>query len=90
MKNEDVNETQKNPGLISFKNDNLGGYIREPEKESQEEKLETIAEEIQKECHQKVEAIKAQNNLIDYQDATNVFLFRKIAELQIQIKNLNK
>ena len=36
-KEAEVKETQKNPGLISFKNDNFAGYIREPEKESQEQ-----------------------------------------------------
>lgn len=51
------------------------------------DELENLSKEIQQECHQTVEAIKKQNNLIDYQDATNVFLFRKLAELQLQINH---
>ena len=52
--------------------------------------LETITEEIQKECHVMIELVASKTDTPNYQDITNVFLFRKIAELQIQIKNLNK
>lgn len=47
------------------------------------------AKEIQEECHKTVEYIVAHTENCNHQDATNVFIFRKLAELQLQI-NQNK
>jgi hypothetical protein len=57
--------------------------------EEQENLIQTKAEEFQDECHAIVEKIKA-NTSVTYQDATNVFIFRKLAELQFEIDELKK
>ena len=57
--------------------------------EEQENLIQTKAEEFQDECHAIVEKIKA-NTSVAYQDATNVFIFRKLAELQFEIDALKK
>ena len=57
--------------------------------EEQENLIQTKAEEFQDECHAIVEKIKA-NTSVAYQDATNVFIFRKLAELQFEIDELRK
>ncbi len=50
------------------------------------EKIDELTIKIQKECHTTVEmAIKA-NDKLTYQDITNVFIFRKIAELQVALE----
>lgn len=51
-----------------------------------EETLEDIAEQIQNECHKFVESMPN----INYQNATNVFLFMKLAELTLKIKNYER
>jgi hypothetical protein len=49
----------------------------------------TLAEQFQKDCHQIVEAaIKEADTPVSYQDATNMFLFNKLAELQMEILRL--
>jgi len=47
------------------------------------QQIQSIAESIQKECHQIVEYImkSTDNKEVNVQDATNVFIFRKLAEL---------
>lgn len=47
-----------------------------------------LAKKIQDECHDSVDFIMAETFNINYQDATNVFLFRKLAELTVYIKEL--
>ena len=47
-----------------------------------------LAEHIQEECHKTVEYIMANSPKVEHQDAVNVFIFRKLAEIQIQIKEL--
>jgi hypothetical protein len=46
------------------------------------ETIEDVAEQIQKECHSFVEKI----NNVSYQDATNIFMFKKLAELTLKLK----
>jgi hypothetical protein len=57
---------------------------------SEHEKLiQEKAEEFQNECHSVVELIKS-NTSVDYADATNVWIFRKLAEMQLEIDALKK
>ena len=48
-----------------------------------QETLEEITEQIQKDCHKFVESIISN---VTYQDATNTFLFMKLAELTLKLK----
>ena len=45
--------------------------------------LEEITEQIQNECHNFIESVPN----VNYQDATNTFLFMKLAELTLKLKN---
>lgn len=54
-----------------------------------EEEILKIAEGFQDECHAMVEKIKA-NTSAAYQDATNIWMFKKLAELQLEIDRLKK
>ena len=54
----------------------------EPKKET----LEEITEQIQNECHSFIESVPN----VNYQDATNVFIFMKLAELTLKLKNYEK
>lgn len=52
-------------------------------------KIEDKAKAIQQECHRTVEfIIKNAQTPVTVQDATNVFLYRKIAELEEMISSL--
>ena len=50
---------------------------------NKQETLEEITEQIQNECHSFVESVPN----VNYQDATNTFLFMKLAELTLKLKN---
>ena len=52
--------------------------------EPKQETLEEITEQIQKDCHKFVDSIISK---VTYQDATNTFLFMKLAELTLKLKN---
>lgn len=56
----------------------------------QEELIQKRAEKLQEECHTIVEFVKENNSMMGYQDATNVWMFRKLAELELQIDELKK
>lgn len=55
-------------------------------------KTETIEKMMilnQKECHQQVEMLLNKHKKLDmesYQDATNIWLFKKLAQLEYQLK----
>lgn len=55
-------------------------------------KTETIQKMMllnQKECHQQVETLFSDKKKLDiqsYQDATNIWLFKKLAELEYKLK----
>ena len=49
-----------------------------------QETLEDITEQIQNECHSFIESVPN----VNYQDATNTFLFMKLAELTLKLKNI--
>ena len=51
--------------------------------EPKQETLEEITEQIQKDCHKFVDSIISK---VTYQDATNTFLFMKLAELTLKLK----
>lgn len=63
-------------------------FFLSPDKE--ERQLQDIAESIQSECHRTVEYVKDNSNNFSYPDATNVFIFRKLAELQLEINKLKR
>ena len=49
------------------------------------ELLEVMTTDIQSQCHLVVEsAMRQSKKNITYQDSTNVFIFQKLAELQIE------
>ena len=54
--------------------------------EPKQETLEEITEQIQKDCHKFVESVTN----VTYQDATNTFLFMKLAELTLKLKKYEK
>ena len=54
-----------------------------PDLRKKQETLEEITEQIQKDCHKFVESIISK---VTYQDATNTFLFMKLAELTLKLK----
>lgn len=47
-----------------------------------------ISERLQDDCHKVVEAVMQESNKVSYQDATNVWLFNKLAELENRIEEL--
>lgn len=53
-------------------------------------KVQAIAESFQKECHKAVEEIikESNNQNLTVQDCTNVWMFRKLAELQFLLNCL--
>ncbi len=59
---------------------------------AKEKDIDDLAEHFQRSCHETVSYVmKHQKTLPDngsVQDATNVWLFRKLAELQIEINEL--
>jgi hypothetical protein len=48
------------------------------------------AEQLQEDCHKVVGDIMGRSQKVSYQDATNVWLFNKLAELQNRIEELEK
>ena len=45
-------------------------------------------DDIQKKCHAYVEQVLKEKPNVGYQDATNVYLFHKIAELELMVEKL--
>ena len=55
----------------------------------EDEILSLKIDEIQKECHRCVEFVKSQKPVtFNYQDATNIFLFKKLAEQEIRLQRI--
>lgn len=54
-----------------------------------QDEILTIAEKFQDECHAAINAIMIEKD-VSYQDATNVWMFKKLAELQHEINTLKK
>ena len=48
-----------------------------------------ISEQLQKDCHKTVDSITSKAKA-SYQDATNVWLFTKLAEIETRLKKLEK
>ena len=59
---------------------------------SNQKEIDDLAERFQKDCHKTVETIFENHKFIpdagSVQDATNVWLFRKLAELQLEINDV--
>jgi len=54
-----------------------------------EKEIDELTTALQKECHHQVEFVeKHLKKEFNYQDATNAYIFRKIAELAYEIKKL--
>jgi hypothetical protein len=51
------------------------------------ETLEEVTKQIQNECHNFTKLVVPN---VSYQDATNTFLFMKLAELTLKIQNYEK
>lgn len=56
--------------------------------QKQKELIQKRAEKLQEECHAALEIIKGNNSTIDYQDAVNVWMYTKLAELELQVEYL--
>jgi hypothetical protein len=52
------------------------------------EKLQFLAEELQKDNHETIERIANATKNCSHQDASNVWLFRKLAEMEIRLREL--
>lgn len=77
----------KTPDGIFYNQDNVPyGYYKIiiPKEETKQETLEEITKQIQNECHEFVKSVPN----VNYQDATNTFLFMKLAELTLKTKKL--
>jgi hypothetical protein len=48
----------------------------------------TLAEKMQADCHQLVEKIMSDDPKVGYMDATMIFVFNKLAEIQLMIENI--
>lgn len=51
------------------------------------EEISTEAKKLQQECHNLIDFL-AREKKVTYQDATNIFMFSKLAELSLEIKKL--
>ena len=51
-------------------------------------KQQKIAEKLQEDCHKTVEAVLKESKKVSYQDATNVWLFNKLAEMELRLQEL--
>jgi hypothetical protein len=54
----------------------------------QDQEILTIAEHLQQDCHQTVEVIMYEKKNATVQDATNVWMYRKLAEMELRIRQL--
>jgi hypothetical protein len=75
-------EEQKQHLINIMKADEELGLYEEPKQET----LQEITEQIQNECHSFIESVPN----VSYQDATNTFLFMKLAELTLKLKKHEK
>ena len=50
-----------------------------------EEAIQKRAEELQQECQKFIESVEIKKKY-DYQDLVNIWMFRKLAELQLNLK----
>ncbi len=54
------------------------------------EKILTRAEKIQSDCHDTISQLKKAGSNAEYQDLTNAYLFKKLAEFEVRIEELTK
>lgn len=50
--------------------------------------LMNIADAFQKDCHALTDELMTRHNKLEMQDATNVWTFKKLAEFEIRLRNL--
>lgn len=56
----------------------------------QKNKVDILAEQLQDDCHKTVDVIMKNLPNATYQDATNVWIFRKLAELELRVRKAGK
>jgi hypothetical protein len=66
--------------------DGIGNAVDNLNNTPPQETLEDVTEQLQNECHKFVENV----SYVTYQDATNTFIFMKLAELTLKLKNYEK
>jgi len=49
---------------------------------------EQLTEKIQNDCHKLTDAMIKRSKKVKVQDATNVFLFHKLAEIELRLRQL--
>lgn len=52
------------------------------------EKTLQVAENFQNDCHKTVELIMNEKKDCSYQDATNVWLFKKLADFEMRLRSI--
>lgn len=52
--------------------------------------LKRLSEEFQADCHLTVEQIMHQSKKVSYQDATNIWLFQKLAQLDLRLQEIER
>ena len=75
---------EKSINIMSIANSMFS--IKQPKQNTMSEELSKTAEQIQNECHKFVESVPN----LSYQDATNVFIFMKLAELTTKLKEYER
>lgn len=55
-----------------------------------DKKVIATAEMFQESCHEFVEMLSSANPDLRYQDATNVWIFKKLAEIQVMLSEIKK
>jgi hypothetical protein len=55
-----------------------------------DKKVMVTTEMFQKSCHEFIEMLSAVSPNMSYQDATNVWIFKKLAEIQVMLSEIKK
>lgn len=56
-------------------------------KTTKEESVKILAEIIQKECHKFIDELIKKNPKLNYESCMNVWIFTKLAEMQMELHN---
>ena len=83
--NLDKLESKLNDSLAKETKESLSNWLNG--KRNKQETLEEVTKQIQNECHNFTKLVVPN---VSYQDATNTFLFMKLAELTLKIQNYEK
>ena len=83
--NLDKLESKLDDALAKETKESLSNWLNS--KRNKQETLEEVTKQIQNECHNFTKLVVPN---VSYQDATNTFLFMKLAELTLKIQNYEK